>query len=334
MYGQNLSVSEFIRQREGDWKRLEQLTSRHRGRNPLTADEIHELSTLYRAVTSDLAVARRDFPAERVAVVLNQLLTRTHTFIYQEDVSNSRNLLDYFTHTIPQTFRQTWPFTLAGFLLFVIPFIIGFRLAFVNPAVAEPLGLGPIRQQLANQTIWTEIPPAERPSAMSQIATNNIRVALLAYGGGMTLGIFSVYVLMFNGVFIGAVLGLAYHYGLGYELTNFVFAHGVVELSVIFIAGGAGVQIGWAVIHPGALTRRDSVALYARRAAALVVVGILLLLVAGAIEGFLSPSDAPFAIKVATGLGTGALMYAYLLLAGRKKKRHPANRAGQSTALP
>ncbi len=327
MSGQALSVSEFIRDRERDWKRLEQLTNQNRGRNALTADEIHELSTLYRAVTSDLAVARRDFPGERVVVVLNQLLTRTHSFIYQEDVSNSRNLIEYFTHTIPQTFRQTWPFTLAGFLLFVVPFIIGFRLAFVNPAIAEPLGLAGIRQQLADQTLWTEIPPGERPAAMSSIATNNIRVAMLAYGGGVTLGIFSLYILVFNGLFIGAVLGLAYHYDLGYELTNFVFAHGVVELSVIFIAGGAGLQIGWAVIHPGALTRRDSIALYARRAAALVVVGIILLLISGAIEGFLSPSDAPFAIKVATGLGTGALMYAYLLFSGSEKR--PATRTAR-----
>ncbi len=324
------SASEFIQRREGDWKRLQQLVERNRGRNNLTANEIRELGVLYRAVASDLAIARRDFPAERVTPFLNQLLTRSHSFIYQEDVSDSRNLFRYFTHTIPQTFRDTWAFTFVSFLLFLIPFIIGFRLAYINPAVAVPLGLEAPRQLLANQEIWTQFPPEERPEAMSQIATNNIRVAMLAFGGGVSLGLMTVYVLCFNGLFIGAILGLAYHYGLGYELTNFVFAHGVVELSVIFIAGGAGLQVGWSIIHPGKLTRRDSLALTARRAAALVTLGILLLLGAGAIEGFLSPSQAPFAVKVATGLGTGALMYLYLLLAGRDR----SSKARRQAALP
>ncbi|MEM6285303.1 MAG: stage II sporulation protein M, partial [Chloroflexota bacterium] len=223
-----------------------------------------------------------------------------------------------------QTFRQTWVFTFVAFSLFLVPFIVGFRLAYINPAVAGPLGLEPNRALLADQTIWTEIPPEERPAAMSTIATNNIRVALLAFGGGITLGIVSVYVLTYNGLIIGAVLGLAYHYGLGYELTNFVFAHGVVELSVIFISGGAGMQVGWAVIQPGIYSRRDSIARTARRAAALVTLGILLLLISGAVEGFLSPSDASFAIKVATGLGTGALMYSYLILCGRGGRKTQA----------
>ncbi|MEL6272927.1 MAG: stage II sporulation protein M [Chloroflexota bacterium] len=318
--GTQLSVTEFIERREADWQRLEQLIARNQGRNVLTAQEIHELGMLYRAVTSDLAVARRDFPRERVTAFLNQLLTKSHSFIYQEDVTDSRNLFHYFTHTIPQTFRETWVFTVVGFLLFLVPFIVGFRLAYINPAVAEPLGLEGPRAILADQQIWTEIPPNERPAAMSTIATNNIRVAILAFGGGITLGIFSVYILTYNGLVIGAVLGLAYHYGLGYELTNFVFAHGVVELSVIFMAGGAGLQVGWAVINPGIHLRRDSIAKTARRAAALVTVSILLLLGSGAIEGFLSPSDAAFWIKVATGLGTGALMYSYLILSGWERK--------------
>ncbi|MEL7233160.1 MAG: stage II sporulation protein M, partial [Chloroflexota bacterium] len=173
--GTQLSVTEFIERREADWQRLEQLIARNQGRNVLTAQEIHELGMLYRAVTSDLAVARRDFPRERVTAFLNQLLTKSHSFIYQEDVTDSRNLFHYFTHTIPQTFRETWVFTVVGFLLFLVPFIVGFRLAYINPAVAEPLGLEGPRAILADQQIWTEIPPNERPAAMSTIATNNIR---------------------------------------------------------------------------------------------------------------------------------------------------------------
>jgi len=321
MFSSQLSITEFIERRERDWKRLEQLVDKNKGRNTLSAEEIYELGTLYRAVTSDLAIARRDFPQERVTPILNQLLTRAHSFIYQQDVTDSRGFFHYFTHTIPQTFRQTWFFSFAGFLLFLIPFIVGFRIAYLNPAVAQPLGIEEMRLILANDTVWTEIPPNERPNAMSQIATNNIRIAILAFGGGITLGIYSVYILTYNGLVIGAVLGLAYHYGLGYELTNFIFAHGVVELSVIFFSGGAGMQVGWAVINPGIYSRRDAIARTARRAAALITAAIILLMISGVIEGFLSPSDAPFSVKVATGLGTGLLMYSYFLFSGWEKPK-------------
>lgn len=322
MADQRLPAGEFVRRRQDDWQYLERLISSKRGRNTLSAEQIQQLGTLYRTVTSDLAIARRDYPDERVTAFLNQLLTRTHSFIYQEDVTDTRGLLYYFTHAIPQTFRSTWPFTLAAFLLFLVPFVIGFRVAYINPAVAVPLGLEPARQQLADNTIWTQIPRDERPEAMSQIATNNIRVAILAFGGGITLGLFTLYILINNGLVIGAVLGLAYHYGLGYALTNFIVAHGFVELSVIFMAGGAGMQIGWAVIHPGELYRSDAIAQAGRRAAALVIIGILLLLFSGAIEGFLSPSEAPFSIKLGTGLLTGALMWGYLLFAGRVNREN------------
>src|SRR5215470_14077199 len=102
----------------------------------MKADEIRELGTLYRAVTSDLALARRDYPGQRVTVFLNQLLTSTHSYIYQEDVSDLRPVARYFTHDLPSTFRQTAIFTLVAFLLFMVPAIVGYRLAYVNPDLA------------------------------------------------------------------------------------------------------------------------------------------------------------------------------------------------------
>jgi uncharacterized membrane protein SpoIIM required for sporulation len=317
MENNDLTVNDFIRLRQKDWERLETLIKCHNGPNRLTAAEIRELGTLYRAVTSDLAQARRDYPQQTVSVFLNQLLTQVHGTIYQQDTSNFRDLLRYFTHTIPQTFRASGIFTLAAFLMFVVPAVIGGIVAYENPDVATPLGLEYIRDTLANHQIWTDIPIDERPYTSAFIMGNNIRVALWAFGGGVLFGVFSIYLLAFNGVHIGAVFGLAAHYGFGQELLDFVFAHGVIELSIIFMAGGAGLRIGWGLINPGILSRRDALVIAARQAVPIAVLAIPALIVAGAIEGFLSPTNHPFSFKVVVGVGTGAMMYGYLLLAGR-----------------
>src|SRR5258708_5040129 len=294
--------TDFIRVREKDWKRLEALINRRSGRGTLSADEIRELGSLYRAVTSDLALARRDYPGQRVTAFLNQLLTRTHSYIYQEDVSDLRPIKRFVTHTLPRTFRQTWVFTLVAFLLFIIPAGIVYRLTYTNPDIATPLGLESERQTLADHNTWTNIPVNSRPYAASFIMSNNIRVAILAFGGGIILGLFSVYVLVTNGLTVGAVLGLAAHYQMGQSLLGFMFGHGVIELSVIFIASGAGLQLGWALLNPGRYTRRDALGLAARRAVILVIAAVPLLIIAGTIYGLFSASTVmPFSLQAAVG---------------------------------
>lgn len=312
-----MTVNEFIQLREKDWQRLDTLINRHKGRQPLNAREVHELGTLYRAVTSDLALARRDYPDQRVTLFLNQLLTRTHSFIYQQDVSDFRQLVRYFTYRIPQVFRQTAVFTFVAFLLFIVPAIVGYRLAYTYPDSADMFGLAAQRQALADQELWTDIPLEERPFMSAFIMSNNIRIAILAFGGGVSFALFTVYVLTMNGLIIGAVMGLASHYEMGQPLLAFVIGHGVIELSVVFIAGGAGLQLGWSLLNPGPYTRRDALALTARRAVTLAVASIPLLIVAGLIEGFISPSDLPFLVRAGVGITTGILLYSYLSFAGQ-----------------
>jgi uncharacterized membrane protein SpoIIM required for sporulation len=308
-----MSANDFIRLREKDWSRLERLLNNRAGQGTLSAAEARELGVLYRAVVSDLACARRDYEGQRVTLYLNQLLTRAHSHIYREDISDLKRFASYFVDTIPQTFRQTVRFTLAAFLLFALPALVAFRLAVTNPDTASVLGLETQREALANQTTWTDIPVEERPYTSTFIMSNNIRIAILAFGGGMVFGLFAVYLLAINGILFGAILGLAFHYGMGMELLDFVFAHGLLELSIIFIAGGAGLQIGYSLINPGRHTRRDAVNLAAQRAVPLIVIAIPALVVAGLIEGFLSPTNLPFGMKVLVGLGAVAVLYGYLL---------------------
>ncbi len=126
--------------------------------------------------------------------------------------------------------------------------------------------------------------------------------------------------LVYNGIHLGAIFGIVTHYGLGLRLLEFVSGHGVIELSVICLAGGAGLMLADAIARPGMLTRGEALRLASERSVRLLLGGASLLVVAGLIEGFISPSALPDWVKYATGILTGVLLYGYWLLAGRTQK--------------
>jgi uncharacterized membrane protein SpoIIM required for sporulation len=318
-------AEDFIAAKRTNWERLTAILDKSRlgGLAALSAEELSELGRLYRGATSDLAVARRDFASHRVADYLNGLVARAHGAIYQSRSARRRGIVEFFTLTFPRTFRATWGYTLAAFLMFLLPAIGSFWVAYSDPAAGAALFPGiedRIQDIRDKREWWKEINTEGRAASASFIMTNNIRVAILAFAGGALLGLFSLYILAQNGLMLGVIAGAAQALGFAGNLWGFVAAHGMIELSVIFIAGGAGLQLGWSVIRPGLLTRRTALVLAARRAAQLLLGCVPLLAIAGTIEGFLSPSDLPLAVKLAVSLGSGVLLYGYLILSGRQKK--------------
>ena len=162
----------------------------------------------------------------------------------------------------------------------------------------------------------------ERPFASAFIMQNNIRVSFTAFGSGLTAGVMTFWVLILNGLILGGLLGLTTYYGIGFDLATFVIGHGVIELSVIFMAGGSGLMLGWAILRPGLMRRRDALAQAAKISVRLLLGAVPMLVVAGTIEGFISPAEniPPF-VKWGVGIGSGILLYGYLFLAGREKKK-------------
>jgi len=313
-----MRVEQFVTGRQADWERLAALLRRSRGGlRRLSAAELEELGLLYRAATSDLALAQRDFARHPVAAYLNQLISQAHAVIYRGEPLGWRRVARFFGVTFPRLYRQALPFTLAALALFIAPALIAGLLTLRSTAAAEWLGLGHVLANLESGDLWTDIPLAQRPFASSFIMTNNLQVAFLAFAGGVLLGLLTVFVLLFNGLNIGGVLGLSAQFGLADELLTFIVGHGVIELSVIFVAGGAGLQMGWAIFRPGLYRRRDALVRTARAAVRLVVGCVPLLVIAGLIEGFISPSDLPLAVKAGVGLGSGVLLYTYWFRAGR-----------------
>jgi uncharacterized membrane protein SpoIIM required for sporulation len=226
--------------------------------------------------------------------------------------------------------RAVWSarmYVLVAFLLTAAPAVGGYALLRAHPERAvELLPNGMIARAEAGAADaaagrgYAETPSLYLPIVATSIISNNVKVAFFAFALGITGGIGTIYVLFFNGLFLGAVMGLFANYGLLGWLLTFVAGHGVLELTAIFISGGAGLMIGKALIAPGDAPRRDALVVASRQAVLLVGLATLLLLLAGTIEGLLSASDAPPAIKFGVSAASAVLL-ALLALAGRRQAR-------------
>jgi uncharacterized membrane protein SpoIIM required for sporulation len=320
-----MDSTQLYRSHQASWQALADLLNRaEKNIRSLSPAEIEQLGQLYRIASSDLALARRDFPQHQVTFYLNQLVAQGHAVIYRSQPLVGRRIRNFFVEDFPRVYRKMLPFTVTATLIFLISAILALAAVLVQPDTTRwllPDGGQGIRPVLESGKLWTDIPAAERPYTSSFIMTNNIQVAILAFSGGLLAGVYTVWVIINNGLMLGAVLGLTLHYGLGFDLMTFIVGHGVIELSVIMMAGGAGLMLGWAIIHPGLLRRGDALRSAANRAVYLVIGCLPLLLVAGAIEGFISPADnIPGVVKWLVGILSGAGLYSYLFLAGRPAK--------------
>ena len=153
------------------------------------------------------------------------------------------------------------------------------------------------------------------------IIVNNVRVAIFAFAGGLTAGVLTLYLLLANGALLGTVLAVVQGYGLSGGLLTFTAAHGPLELSCIVLSGGAGLRLAWALLRPGDRSRRDALRLAGAQAIRVMLLVIPALGVAGIVEAFLSPSEAPIAVKVTVGLVLGLLLWGYVALVGRSFRR-------------
>ena len=313
------SIDRFVEDRRARWARLALLVDRAQGRvSRLEADEVLELGRLYRASTSDLAIARRDYARDAVAERLNDLVAAAHALVYSESPASARQLRRFVTRELPANARAAMPWTAAAFALFLVPALLTYAGGLIAPELAARTMSEETREYLVRRTPGTEIPAGARPVAGPLIILNNVRVAVVAFAGGMTAGVLTAYVLIANGAAIGTTFAVLQNAGVAGALLTFVLGHGFLELSAIFLSGGAGLRLAWAILQPGERTRRDALRLASAQAMRVVVIVVATLGVAGILEAFVSPTTLDPAAKLAVGASSGALLWAYIFLAGRQ----------------
>jgi len=310
----------WLQKRRRFWARADELVTRaeQSGIRALNHHELRELAVLYRQGASDLSTVREDPSSQRLAQSLNQLLGRAHNCIYMGRRAQGARIIEFYRDTFPQVFHETLPYTLAACAVFFALAAAGFVMATLDPGFQGYFLGGAMMESINKHQMWTHSIVSVKPLASSQIMTNNLSVSFATFAFGITAGIGTLWMLAFNGLLFGVVNAACWQAGMAGQLLSFVVPHGVLELPAIFIAGGAGLLLAKGLLFPGMLPRRASLVREGGRAIRLALGIIPLLIVAGTIEGFVSPSDLAPRWKYLLG---AALFGLLLLFVMRKTPR-------------
>ncbi len=293
----------WIEQRKGAWSRLDALTNQveSSGIGTLSGGELREFGLLYRQVAADLSAVRSDQASRTLEEYLNQLLSRAHNRIYSGRKSGVGAVVRFMAEEYPRVFRRLFPYVLTSLLIFLAGAALGTLLTLSRPEFMRLL-LGPaMLQTIDRHQMWTHSLLSMKPQASSAILTNNIGVCFVTFAGGIVGAFGTIFLLFNNGLQMGVISTACARAHMALDLFSFVSAHGALELPSIFIAGGAGLRLGAGLLFPGILTRRDSLAMGAKEAIRLLAGVVPLLVVAGILEAFFSPSGAPVGVKFAVG---------------------------------
>lgn len=316
-----MNVDAFVTDRSPAWNRLEELARQSR-RSPerLGPEGVRELGFRYRETVADLAFARRRFSGDPVVGRLEGLVTEARHLVYDSEPRRGA-VRAFVSHGYWRRIRERpAPLLVAALFLFA-PALLAGTWAWRDPGAAS--GLVPSQYQRVTEPrpSGTDlgVSVSDEAALASQIFTNNITVTMLAFGGGLLLGLGTVLVLLQNGVLLGAVAGLSIGAGNGRPFFALVTAHGVLELSCICVSAAAGLRIGWAIVDPGYRRRGDALRAEARAAVEMLLGTAPWLVVAGLVEGFVTPAGLPLPVVVTIGLGIGALYWGLVLWRGGER---------------
>ena len=296
------------------------------GLGALDAAELQDLALLYRAATSDLAAAQTRAYSDDLRGYLNRLTARAYVFVHAGTASAGwTRIAAFFTRDFPREVRASGRIIAATTAIFVIAWIVSYWQVSANPVDAYAFMPGgdipPITKRLHDSNFGFD--RTTMPAVSSQIITNNVKVAMIAFAGGMTLGVVTIWAILNNGLMVGTLGALFAQKGFGSDFYATIAPHGVIELSAIQIAGAAGLLLAQAIVMPGRLRRIDALKANARRAGVLMIGVTGMLCVAGTIEGFVTPQRTTEIFRFGFGAVTAVALIAYFALCGRRGAPEP-----------
>lgn len=324
-----MNLKAFIAQRQPRWNQLETIVNdlARRGPRRTGPDDAEQLIHLYRQVSADLARLRTADADPQLNRQLNRLLSRAHGQLYRGRSRRQRwSVLHFFAVRFPQLFRANVRYTLTSFLICLIVYTMAYRAVQHHPEIIADI-LGGMDSEFIGNKEAADITERFRHGQQAVtasgfsalITTNNIKVALTAFALGITFCLGTVYVLIINSAMLGGLAGAFAQSGIESTLWVTILPHGALELSAILVAGAAGLRMGWPLWCPGQRTRVRALRDGATEAVLIAVGLIPAFVVAGFIEGYVTPSDhMSDTVKLTIGFAAFAAFWGHLALAGRR----------------
>lgn len=286
-----MTVELFIKKNSGAWAALEETDAiiRKKGFKVLSSKDVKKFLHLFRQCSHHLAYARTHYAGSSTEAYLNSLIAKCHSQMYAVKKLPLRDVARYLSFGFPKLLKDCKWFVAGSFGFFLAGFLLSLVMVLLDDAsaslfVPQQLTDG-IRDGNMGAGAWNY------PLMSSYIMVNNISVSLRAFVFGITLGLGTIYVLFANGAMLGALTGLVYIYSRPLDFWALILPHGIIELTAIFISGAAGLIIARSILLPGDYSRKHSLVLGAKKAISLVAGVVLLLVIAGIIEGFFTPLD-------------------------------------------
>ncbi|HWH12155.1 MAG TPA: stage II sporulation protein M [Solirubrobacteraceae bacterium] len=323
-----MTLETFLNTREPDWRRLGDGLRRAGGRpERLGPAGALELGALYRSAAADLALARRRFPGESVIERLEILVRDGRQAVYGRGVRRPA-LLGIITTGYWREVRRSRGALALAWAATIVPGLAACAWALSDPGAAIGLVPAAFRGAAGPTVRHAQLSLGDSSALASEIFTNNIRVSLVAFAGGLTLGLLTIAVVAYNGLVVGALAGLTIDDGNFSTFVRYVVPHGLLELSCIAVSAAAGLRVAWAVIEPGALGRLASLGRESRDAVILVLGTAACLVVAGLTEGFLTPRGVSLGTALGVGFGLAGIYWTLVIRRGRPPPEDAAETDG------
>ena len=314
-----MDIDRFLAVNGPTWDRLAELTGRAtRGVSGLEAVELDELVRLYQRTSTHLSYARTYYRDPAVVARLTGLVSAGGSVIYGTRPRTLRSLGRFFTTTFPAAvWHARHAVAVSAVLLLTPALALGLWLA-GSPRAVEASAPEAVREAFLEEDFEAYYSSAPAATFSAQVFTNNVRVAVLAFASGILLCVPAAALLVVNGANVGVAGGLFAAAGELPKFLGLILPHGLLELTAVAIAGGAGLRLGWAVIDPGDRRRAEALAVEGRRSVVVVLGLVVAFLAAGLIEGFVTGRPWPTALRLGVGVAAEAAFVAYLVTQGRR----------------
>ena len=314
-----MDLDRYLATNRPSWNRLAELARRAQRRpRSLTTDEVEELVQLYQAVSAQLSYARRHYRDPALTAELTGIVAAANATLYRRTASPSAATARFLTVTFPAAVWHLRRYVaLAALATFVPMVVVAVWLAGNDRALSY---VGPEAARAAYVEDEFEAYYSSEPAGQfaTTVLVNNIRVSFVAYILGVFLGIGSVAILAYNGLNVGVALALFISAGEQGRFWGLILPHGLLELSAVVLAGAAGMAMGWALVAPGDRSRGRAFTESARRSVVVVLGLMVAFVIAGLIEGFVTPSGLPTAARVGLGATVEAAFILYAVGFGRR----------------
>ena len=313
-----MDVDTFLATNQSSWDRLSSLARRAGRRvDRLSPAELEELVSLYERTATQLSYARTTYRDPALTATLSSLVARAGAVVYGSRPRTLRALAQFFAVTFPAAVWYSRRFVAVSAALLLVPaFVVGLWIA-NSPRAVEATGPKAVREAYVNQDFEQYYRSAPASEFASHVFTNNVQVSIYAFAAGIAFCVPTALILMFNGAGVGVAGGLFASVGQQAKFWGLILPHGLLELTAVAIAGGAGLRLGWTLIDPGDRTRLDALADEGRRALAIVAGLVVVFLAAGTIEGFVTGSSLPTWARVGIGVLGETVLLTWLVVRGR-----------------